>query len=117
MAFISDHERLDARSLALHQLIAAKLAENPELLDVARSNLERWLGENAGAVPALLEWQRILQQPLDKITAILTDPSEDATRLRQSSPFAGVLTEEERLAIYESFATRAHHPGRQRDLG
>src|ERR1700689_465251 len=38
----SDHRRLDMRSLAMHTLIARKIARNPELLDVARDNLKHW---------------------------------------------------------------------------
>ena len=37
------HEWIDRRSLALHHAVAAKLEAQPELLDVARANLRRWL--------------------------------------------------------------------------
>ena len=106
MTFISDHTRLDARSLALHRRVAAKLADTPALLDIARDNLRRWQAEGSSSSLALAEWQSILEKPLEDIIGVLTDPSEDATRLRQSSPFAGVLTEAERLFIYESYTTR-----------
>ena len=36
---------------------------------------------------------------------IITDPGEDAARLRQSSPFAGILTQAERRRVYEAFGT------------
>ena len=39
---LSGHQRLDRRSLALHQAIAAKLRAHPELLAIARENLDRW---------------------------------------------------------------------------
>jgi hypothetical protein len=35
----------------------------------------------------------------------MVSPSEKARRLRQSSPFCGILTPRERWKIYESFAT------------
>ena len=38
----SDHSHLDERSLALHQLIAARVLADPALLDKARANLRRW---------------------------------------------------------------------------
>lgn len=38
----SDHRRLDLRSLAMHLLIARKLARDPKLLTFARDNLKRW---------------------------------------------------------------------------
>jgi hypothetical protein len=36
---------------------------------------------------------------------LITELSENATRLRQSSPFAGVLSPVERRRIYEAFRT------------
>ena len=36
------HARIDARSLAMHRAIAEKLRAKPELIDIARENLERW---------------------------------------------------------------------------
>jgi hypothetical protein len=78
--------------------VAAKLEARPQQLDVARANLSRWLARDPSG--ALLEWARPLdQRPLDDILTLLRSSDERAARLRQSSPFAGVLTPEERLAI------------------
>ncbi len=100
----SDHRRLDLRSLAMHTLIARKIARDPKLLAVARRNLKRW-GERWGhRTPAWhKEWQEILKQPWREVAALLTELSPLATRLRQSSPFAGVLTPQERKRIYDAF--------------
>jgi len=100
----SDHIRLDERSLALHTLVARKVLENPALLDKARENVRRWQAIAGSPLPALAAWEQILNGSVDQIVRLLTERSEDATRLRQSSPFAGVLTETERLAIYETHA-------------
>jgi hypothetical protein len=113
----SDHSRLDERSLAMHRLVAAKVQADPALLEKARQNVRRWQESDGSPKPALAEWEQILGFPLDQVTAFFAERSERATRLRQSSPFAGVLTEAERRAIYESFATRTHHPRRQPNLG
>ena len=100
----SDHRLLDARSLALHCKIAHKISRNPELIDVARKNLARWSEKSAGEVPRyLVEWQQILELPWSEIAAFITGTSDKAMRLRQSSPFAGVLGAEERMRIYEAF--------------
>ena len=45
----------------------------------------------------------ILTLPYPEIAALITEPNEDGARLRQSSPFAGTLTTEERRRIYEAF--------------
>jgi hypothetical protein len=100
----SDHRRNDARSLALHCCAAEKIAANPELLEIARANLRRWREKAGAQVPRYLEeWRRILERPWPEIAAAMTGFDDEAIRLRQSSPFAGVLNAEERRRIYEAF--------------
>ena len=100
----SDHRILDARSLAMHCKIAQKISRDPGLLDIARANLERWIAKSSDPLPQYLhEWQEILKRPWPEIAEIITNMSEDATRLRSSSPFAGILTAEERDQIYAAF--------------
>ncbi len=98
------HEWIDERSLALHEAVAARLEAQPELLEVARANLRRWLAASPAA--ALREWQRLLDSlPLPQLVKLLRSPEEAAVRLRQSSPFAGILGPAQRQAIlsrYES---------------
>lgn len=100
----SDHRRLELRSLAMHTLIARKLARDPELLNVARNNLRHW-GDRWGRGAPLWhkEWNVILKRPWREVAALITELSPLATRLRQSSPFAGVLTQEERKRIHDAF--------------
>ena len=100
----SDHRILDARSLAMHCKIAKKIARDPTLLNKAKANLERWIAKSGDRQPQYLrEWQQILERPWPEIALLITSMSEDATRLRSSSPFAGVLTASERDQIYEAF--------------
>jgi len=100
----SDHRILDARSLAMHCKIAQKISREPKLLDKAKTNLQRWIAKSAGPQPEYLrEWEGILLRPWQEIAELITSMREDATRLRSSSPFAGVLTTEERDQIYAAF--------------
>lgn len=100
----SDHRILDARSLAMHCKIAQKIAQDPALLDKAKANLERWSAKSQDPQPPYLrEWEKILERPWPEVAELITSMSEDATRLRSSSPFAGVLTAAERDQIYEAF--------------
>jgi len=100
----SSHRLIEARSLAMHAVIAQKIERNPDLLAVAKRNLERWLSRWSDTPPNWLgEWAALLQRPWLQIAAIITEPSETGARLRQSSPFAGVLTPMERRRIYEAF--------------
>ena len=104
----SDHQRLDARSLALHCLIARKLLAHPCLIAQARATLTRFRVQVADPIPAayFLEWGRILEESPQQIAAFLSSTCEDATRLRQSSPFTNFLTPEERAVIYDAFQSQ-----------
>lgn len=95
------HEWIDQRSLAMSRAIAAKVREDPRLLGKALATLERWQRDRADDAPAVLqEWHCILKQwPPERILALLASDAEDARRLRQSSPFCGILAPGERLAI------------------
>lgn len=102
----SDHRLLDARSLAMHALIARKITRDPALLAIPARNLERWQARGGERKLVYLnEWRRILGQPAAQVAAFITSLAPEATRLRQSSPFAGVLTSEERRRIYDAFRT------------
>jgi hypothetical protein len=102
----SSHRLLEARSLALHAVIARKIERDPRLLDIARSNLKRWRARWDDTPPAWFkEWSGLMRRPWPEIAALITEPSERAARLRQSTPFAGVLTPKERARIYEAFRT------------
>jgi len=106
-AVYSDHQRLEARSLAMHCLIARKISREPRLLDIARNNLAAWKrAREPGQRPrCLAEWDRVLHQPWPRIAAFMVSTSCVAARLRQSSPFAGVLDTEERRRVYDAFRT------------
>ena len=100
----SSHRLLEARSLAMHAVIARKIERDPTLLAVAHRNIERWSARWKDETPAWLkEWQEVLKQSWQHVAAVITEPSEHGARVRQSSPFAGVLTNEERWRIYEAF--------------
>jgi hypothetical protein len=113
----SDHSRIDERSLAMHRVIAKKLRADPALLDKARETVRRWQKTEGSPTLALSEWENILSGPVTEVAEFLEDRSERATRLRQSSPFTGILTDAERRTIYEPYSTRTYHPRREPNLG
>jgi hypothetical protein len=92
------HDYQDRVSLEMARRVAALVAARPELIEHARANLARWSVQNKDA-PGLLrcyqEWEDILTRPLSEVVAALTGTSDASRRLRQSSPFTGVLPPEE----------------------
>lgn len=103
-----NHSETDQVSLEMARRVAARLRRQPELVAFARANLARWSRQNASA-PSLLrcyaEWEEILSRPVDEICALLCTQSDNAQRLRQNSPFAGVLPPAE---VWE-IKSRYHH--------
>lgn len=92
-----DHRLHDQRSLAMHRLIAEKLARNPGLLEVALATIARWRKTTSpNSRPYLDAWQAIIEQGLEATIAAATDPSERGIQMRQAAPFTGILTQEER---------------------
>jgi hypothetical protein len=102
-----DHRKIKERSLALHREIAIKIRENPSLLLDVRQRLEDAVGSerhSESVKDALREWFHILDhKPMSEIIELLIDPGEEAARLRQSSPFAGILSEAERRRVFNRF--------------
>lgn len=101
-----NHESIDAISLELGRRIAERLLQQPDLLRVAHENLDRWTLLNADASTLLrcyAEWQEILHRSLEEICALLSSDTEESRRLRQNSPFAGVLSAREVWELKQNF--------------
>lgn len=93
------HQLIEYRSLLLHRAIADKIRVSPGLMRIAYENIARWKGNNDFPQPYLDEWLAILDRGLEATLAFMCEDSEQARRLRQSSPFPGILTNHERWSI------------------
>lgn len=103
----SDHERLDARSHALHAVIAGKLLANPALIaskvlpTVARF---KQVHAGGGSLGLLAAWERAARRGASELARLCIDPTEQGKQLRQASPLSGILLASERRQIYDAFA-------------
>jgi len=97
VALSSGHEIADLRSRALHIEVGKKLLRQPKLVEKARSKL----GEMKLALPYaksyLDQWESLLDGPIEGVLQVLGAEDERAKALRHTSPFAGLLSERERL--------------------
>lgn len=91
------HNRVRARSLVYHQVVAARLSRL--MVEEARHVLLRWRKQGRIDERYADRWEHLLEQPLPEIRRVLVEEDQDADDLRQNSPFAGVLSEPERLRI------------------
>ena len=93
------HPWIDARSLDMARIVVARIDADPVLVHVAHDNLARWRRRHGGLSRAHREWAEILERPWAEIREILLDESDEGQRLRSSSPFVGIVTEEERWRV------------------
>jgi len=99
--------REEARSLWLNQVVAGKLVQDPDtVLGLARDNLTRFMRVHPEGMSAywLRRWRDVLDQGADAVLAALTSTSKEGIDLRQNSPFAGALPEDERQRVLKAFA-------------
>lgn len=108
------HEVIDERSYEMDQVIAAELQREPSKLKAVVARIERFLSDpeySAQSKDDLGEWLEIINtRGLTGVLAALSDRSEEGKRLRQNSPFAILMPQEERLRIlrrYEALRPRA----------
>jgi hypothetical protein len=96
---VRTHQQIDRRSLEMVRRIVAKIDADPERrgFDHAKSVCERWIAR--GDVSAR-DWRTILQQPWEEVRPILLQENDGSQRLRQTDPFCGILTPQERWEIY-----------------
>jgi hypothetical protein len=95
------------RSLRMHDVVAKRLIKNPDLLDVARTRLQRLREVNPHGDAYHNRWQELIDGPIERLLRMLTQPSEEASTLRQESPFTTLVPTEERRRVFESLRTDA----------
>ncbi len=100
MGMKNPHETLDRIAADQDRLIASRLRRDRRVLRFARRNLKRWMVRDRHPRKVFSEWNLVLTRlTAVEIADFLQSGSPMARRLSQSSPFAGVLTDAERLAI------------------
>ncbi len=107
------HEVIDERSIELHGVIARELRANPEKLDLVVAWIQRFLDDPEYSdqnKDALAEWMEIIREGLPRVLEALADESDEGQRLRQSSPFAVLMPQDERARIFAKYEARRPRP-------
>lgn len=90
----------ERRSLALSEAVSRRLLEDPEsVIARARRNLKRMRAAATHEHAWLAMWSALLDLGPSYVAAVLVSKDPLARDLRQSSPFAGVLTDAERTEV------------------
>lgn len=98
--------REELEHLWLHRAIAGKFVTNPASVQAAATiNIRRLrrLHPEGSAWAWLDRWQVVLDDGPEAVLDALTSSAAYATELRRTSPFAGVLSEDERNAVLTAF--------------
>ncbi|MDN5790437.1 MAG: hypothetical protein L0H25_06155 [Micrococcales bacterium] len=100
--------RSDRRSRWLNIAVAGELVRDPDtVLRRARANLELLQANHPRGQGAkwLREWEKLLDGSVDEVLDVLTSQTPRARELRANSPFAGVLSSEDRENVLHAFQT------------
>lgn len=105
--------REQEKSLWLHRALLGRLMSDPQgVLETARENIISWKpGHRADgmAIRYLEQWERVIDNGIDDVAGVLTGTDEVSSELRQNSPFAGVLSDDERRQVLRSFREHWDH--------
>jgi hypothetical protein len=98
------HRSAELQALAYHRVVADRLSD--ELVRRALRRLHRWRHENRIHPRWADEWEAVLSRPLSQIARAISADTPNARSLRQTSPFAGVLNEQERRRLVRAVEQR-----------
>ena len=92
------------RSLWIHRAAAGQVARDPvETLARARARTEHLLASEPDGARWLRQWLSLIDRGPEAVMRAMTSIDPLARELRQNSPFASLLPDDERRAILEAF--------------
>lgn len=104
------HEVIDERSYEMDQVIAGVLRREPARLEEVVAWIERFLADPDFSIHSkddLTEWLDLIKsRGLPGVLEALSDQSEEGKRMRQNSPFAVIMPQDERLRILRRYEAR-----------
>ena len=86
--------------MAYHAIVAERL--NQQMVEEARERVEQLTSEGHLHRRYAKQWQELLSLPFADVSRAIAADDEEGRDLRQNSPFAGVLNEQERRRIIEA---------------
>ncbi len=112
------HQVIDERSYEMDQVIADILRRSPEKLSLVTAWIDEKVSDPRYSIhskDALLEWSHIIHhEGVEGALRVLLEHSDEADRMRQSSPFGILMPKDTREAILKKYAphrTRASLAG------
>jgi len=94
------HRTPERRSRAFHEVVAGRL--DGRMVEEARERVERLAAEGHLHPRYAERWRELLSRSIAEIAVAISADDQDGRDLRQNSPFAGVLNEQERRRLIET---------------
>jgi hypothetical protein len=96
MTFPNPHAGIDAANYEHDRRTAEAIRRNPACIEIARQNLSNWAARWGELSAPHREWAKILRMLTPaQLADFLESTTPKANRLRQSTPFVGVLKKDE----------------------
>lgn len=95
-----DHETAERRSRAFHRVVAERL--DKRMVEEARERIDQLVAAGHLHRGYAERWRRLLSGSVAEIADAIAADTQEGRDLRQNSPFAGVLNEQERRRIIET---------------
>ena len=93
------HAAIDEGNMERDRKLAALIRRNPSVIGRAQHNLQQWEAHWKQLNPAWEEWRTLLRMlTAEQVADFLESATPKANRLRQSSPFLGVLQDHDPVA-------------------
>lgn len=95
----------------LHRALLRKIVDIEQLRTLARRNIakSRKIARSEQAQRWLDEWATLLDGPVEQLVWAMLRSDDHGVDLRQMSPFAGALDQDERIAAIKRARSRASH--------
>ena len=94
MNFPNPHQAIDEENRARDRRWAARLRQDPTLIELGTRNLTAWVARWGATNPAWEEWRQLLRMLTPaQLAEFLESRTPKAERLRQSTPFLGMSSE------------------------
>jgi hypothetical protein len=101
IAYLSEGDNF---ALELHHRIADRLRIDPSLIEIAKSNMNRWLQNEPSWSSRITieEWQDMIEElSLEDLIAEMLKEDDEGQRIRSNSPFCGIISQDESKEILD----------------
>lgn len=107
MLAVDPHRLAQERSRVLHGEIARRLGTEPSLIEDARRRVASWRLDRSVAPAWIDAWEAWLDLEPTQLAARLAEASDEACSMRQVTPFAGVISPQQRWRIWREVGAAA----------